>query len=322
MARHTLTLLGMLVLSGCAADKIHPLSLTGSDPRVLVNGRRGGACRPHEIYTGSPDADIGNYEHAGECPSEAAVFEKGNAMGLQDAVPIFTDGKHDVVPVPLSAPFQVLLNIFVLAPDLATNTIPGRIAKAGSDVTSSTQVFDDENMCGVTYAVAGQIHDATTVAIPSGLLTASCSGNVAPFKAHAAAVLAAAGQTAPSNAVNVFYTERDPGTRGETCADGNSAVIIIGRWNAAETLAHELGHALSLCHPNDPGCYNSSPALSDQDLMNSPSAEAAKLTTAQCFRVNVNSNSVLNQLSIRTGATRRCADSDATLTCPPLSLNK
>ena len=323
MKRHAVVVIAAIALSGCAADKIHPMTLAGGNPTMLVNGRRGGSCQPHAIYSGSPDAKVGNYMAASGCESEAAVFSQGMAMGLQDSVSIFTDGKHDVVDVPISPAHEVRLNIFVMAPDLKVGTIAARQARAGSDATSATQIWDTENTCGVTYLAVGAIYDATIVGFPQALLTASCLGNVAPFKSHAAAVLTALGQTSPSKVINVFYTERDPDTRGETCADGNSAVIIISKWNGAgETLAHELGHALSLCHPNDPGCYNSSPALPDENLMNSPSAQAAQLTTAQCFRANVNSKSVLNQLSIRTGATRQCAGTDSTFTCPPLSMHK
>ena len=218
---------------------------------------------------------------------------------------------------------EVRLNISVMATDLTVGTIAARQARLVSTRRPRRRSGTPRTRAELTNLAVGTIYNATIVSFPQALLTASCAGNVAPFKSHAAGVLTALGQTSPSKVINVFYTERDPATRGETCADGNSAVIIIGKWNAAgETLAHELGHALSLCHPNDPGCYNSSPALPDENLMNSPSAQAAQLTTAQCFRANVNSKSVLNQLSIRTGATRQCAGTDSTLTCPPLSMHK
>jgi hypothetical protein len=323
MKCHAVVVLAAIALSGCATDTIHPMSLVGADPTMLVNGWRGGSCQPHKIYSGSPDAKVDNYGAARGCPSEVAVFAQGNAMGLEDAVSIFTD-KSDVVDVPLSPPNSVPVNIFVM-PD-PWGTVAAREARAGSDVTFATQAWDDENMCGITYSAVGTIYDATVVPIPVGLPDASCEGNVAPFKALAASVLAKLGRTPPSSVVNVFYTVRDPDIQGETCSDGLSAVIIISSWEGPETLAHELGHALSLCHPNDPTCYSGSPAIPADNLMNSPSAQATKLTTAQCFRANVNENSVLNQLSIRTGATRCCADaaSDAAspLICPPLWMHK
>ena len=143
MKRHAVIVIAAIALSGCAADKIHPMTLVGADPTMLVNGRRGGSCQPHaRIYSGSPDAKVGNYKAAGGCESEAAVFSQGKAMGLQDSVSIFTDGKHDVVDVPISPALEVRLNIFVMATDLTVGTIAARQAKARSDATSATQIWD------------------------------------------------------------------------------------------------------------------------------------------------------------------------------------
>ena len=325
MRHQALALLGLLTLSACA-DTIHPISVVGANPTMLVNGRLDGACQKYQVFSGSPDAGVGNFEQAGTCVSEAAVFAQGNAMGLQDAVALFTDKKGDRVDVQMAAPYKVPLNIFVMVPDVDSGSVADRLQTAASDITFASQLYDDDNQCGLKYLLLGQVHDATQLQGPlnTNLLTESCKAHpefIADFNKVANEVLGTtdSGQTA----VNVFYIELSQNLLGETCPNGNSDVIVIGQFGGAEKLAHELGHALSLCHPNDPTCYSGDVTKMPQDtLMRSPSSSATKLTAGQCFRTNINSNSVLNQLSIWPGLKRLCPDSDDSFTCPPLWIHK
>ena len=128
MKRAAVVALYMLALSGCA-DFIRPLSKAGMDaPTALVNGRLHGDCQPHKPWSGSSGSDVkvDNFGQANGCPSEAAVFARDNAMGLKDAVALFTDSKNDLVDVPMIRPYPVPLNIFVMAGDLMTGSVPQR----------------------------------------------------------------------------------------------------------------------------------------------------------------------------------------------------
>ncbi len=72
----------------------------------------------------------------------------------------------------------------------------------------------------------------------------------------------------------------------------------MNAWSDSETLAHELG-------PRDvaPAHTNTVPNIPADDLMMSPTASPGTLTVGQCFRANVNTNSVLNSLPVRSGPT-------------------
>jgi len=306
------------------------MSVASAYPTMLVNGQRHGECQPHKVFSGSPDAGVGNFQQAGSCSSEAAVFAQGNAMGLRNAVALFTDKKGDQVDVQMVEPYKVPLNIFVMVPD-DSGSVAARMEQAASDVTSASQLYDDDNQCGLKYLLLGQVHNATNLQlqppVPINLLTQGCKAHpefIADFNRVADAVLGSTG--AGQTAVNVFYIELDQGNLGETCPNGNSDVIVIGQFGGAEKLAHELGHALSLCHPNDPTCYTGDLTKMPQDtLMRSPSSGATKLTVGQCFRTNINCNSVLSQLSIRPDARScpdSCSDSADSKTCPPLWIRK
>ncbi len=283
--------------------------MRGSDVATTVSTGRRGGCEPYAVYAGSPTLWVNNYQAANGCPSEFAVFAKANAMRLQDTTAVWTDGWFDSAPVTMQDPYSVPLNIFVMSGD-ANYNVANRIARAKDDVAAAVQLWDD-NQCGVTYNTT-YLGDATRSRFTADLLTATCDDNdatVAAFKAIDPAHTAVKG-------VNVFYIEGQSGLEGKTCMDGTSAIILITLWSGNETLAHELGHALSLQHAN--GVTN----MPADDLMNSPSPYPAEMTVGQCFRANVNDVSRLNTMTIRTEPTRSCPDSVTSATCPALTTHK
>jgi hypothetical protein len=309
MTPHTLpryaSLFFAVIASGCSpsTDTVDMSTMQGNDSAtVVLNGRRAD-CTPYEVTHGSPQAQVDNFLASRSCPSEVAVFAKGNAMGLRDTADTWTDNAGDVASVPMRGVHVLPLNILILSGDLANRSPAGRATEAQGNVTSATQLWDD-NQCGISFS-ANYKDETQTRYDPRLLETTDCARDAAALKAIDPAFTASSG-------VNVFYYEGVVGTQGLTCADGNSAIILVSKWSGDSTLAHELGHALTLQHTNG---MTDMPA---DDLMMSPTSYPASLTAGQCFRSNVETQSTLNTLGIRTDPTRACA----TANCPPLSIHK
>jgi hypothetical protein len=282
-------------------------SKSGADIATMVlNGRRAD-CVPYEVAHGASDAWIANLLSAGDCQSEVAVFAQSNAMSLVNTVGKWTDKQGDSLNVLMRSPYVVPVNIFVMSGDMDTHNVIVRQNEATADVSRSSTMYDNEQ-CGIQFST-GVIEDATRMFNDPNLLTAQCDGNVDKFRAIE-------GDKAAPRGVNVFYFIGQHDLLGQTCSDGTSAVILISQWSGSETLAHELGHALSLLHTNHVT------GMPEDNLMMSPTSYPATLTTGQCFRANVNQISVLNSLSIRTEPTRSCPDLSTNSQCPSLTIHK
>jgi hypothetical protein len=296
-------------------DVIEMSSMRGTDLATVVSTGRRGGCDPYVVSVGSPTQWVANYGSATGCPSELAVFAAANAMRLQSTAAVWTNQPFDVASVAMQDPYVVPLNVFVLSGDALNYDVNVRIARAKDDVAAAKQLWDG-NQCGITYAPT-YIDASHSNNITHDLLTASCGVGdyLSQFKA-----------VDPRTAVkglNVFYIDGDPGVQGEHCLDGSSAVILITLWSGNDTLAHEIGHVLSLQHTNDPVTGLTTIAgMPNDDLMNSPSPYPAELTVGQCFRANVNDVSRLNTLPIRTEPTRSCPDNVTNISCPALTTHK
>src|SRR5207244_3660746 len=98
---------------------------------------------------------------------------------------------------------------------------------------------------------------------------------------------------------------------GRWCsADPN--IVLMGEFYD-QTLAHELGHALSLNHVDG--------ILPNSNLMFSVPVARDSLTTGQGFRINMNPNSAINLNHNRSGTNRSCPDAVSDDMCPPLTLD-
>ncbi len=80
-----------------------------------------------------------------------------------------------------------------------------------------------------------------------------------------------------------------------------------------ETLAHEIGHTLDLDH------YGST--ANDNVMWKAGTQGRNIYTIGQVFRMNLNTNSGLNALNVRSGPTRNCAHGDVNDTCPDITLD-
>jgi hypothetical protein len=118
----------------------------------------------------------------------------------------------------------------------------------------------------------------------------------------------------------VYYTAYP--TTGESC-EGDRNVIFIGTIANIASLAHELGHALSLFGDTETwGHVNGVDGFTDENVMwGGGPATRDLFSLGQAFRFNVDIHSRLNVNGVRTGATRDCPAKSATVDCPALGLD-
>jgi hypothetical protein len=168
------------------------------------------------------------------------------------------------------------------------------------EVNRASQLFDTEK-CGMEFTVA--VNPRTT-GFGSDLIDAGCE-RLADFKQ--------VGEEAGK--INVYYIRSVNGNQGQRCLDGNSDVLLIGAaGNDSETLAHELGHALSLGHWND------TQGFAGDNLMLSPGSNRDSISIGQCFRANINVDSVFQRSGISKWASRTCPDAATNSSCPSLAV--
>jgi hypothetical protein len=281
--------------------------VAGSMPAtVVVDGRRS-SCFEDEKANG-PTASFWNVRSRQTCHSEIIAFAEGNAMNVQTDVGGWTDSPGDLLPVTMAPELVVPINLFIMSGDFDTHDEATREAQAKNDVVRATQIYSGGE-CGMGFSV-GLVRDERSANFGADLLTAECTGNVARFNAIDPPLTSKPG-------VKVFYVDGPGGLQGQACADGQTAVIIITVSSTNETLAHELGHAFSLHHANDPSLV-----MPADNLMMSPASNPGALTLGQCYRANINQESVVNKSGVRTGLTRSCPDGAGGSECLALSLSK
>ena len=299
-----LLLLAGLACGVCAAcggggpeppDTINLGAASGSSAAtVLLDGRRA-SCVDDELKTGSGTLSVDNVMTPGTCSSEVAVFAEGHSMQLLAPVSSWTDSGGDVVNVAMNGLAKVPLAVWIMFPG------PTREAEVALEVNRAAELFDTQR-CGAEFNAT--VTDVSQSTFDIELLDTTCTRSADLKKVGF-----------QSGKVNVYYLRTVDGNQGQRCEDGSSDLLLVGAMiNDGETLAHELGHALSLGHWND-----TQPATGS-NLMLSPASGRNSLTLGQCFRTNVNAGSLLNRSGIRTGPTRSCPDGSQNSSCPSLAL--
>jgi len=271
---------------------------------AVVEGRRSSNCFGYQLRKGAA-ARFWNVTTPQGCANEVLAFANGNAMALRIDPP-WTDSWGDTIPITMEPQPTVIINAFIMTADWRTESISVRIDKAKDDITRAVQIYGD-SQCGITFA-AGLIKDVHTNNFSSNLAFGGCSGSVAALNGVDGAT--------SQRGIKVFYNDGPSGLAGETCADGNTAVIVMTQSATNETLAHELGHAFSL------GDSNGAAGIDSTNLMLSPAPDPAALTLGQCFRTNINTTSVLNLDAYRSGTMRTCPDYADSPTCLKLGFPK
>ena len=291
-------------LSGCACsgggrngDQIRLCGKTGnSSAAILISGFRTSTNCFDETGRTAETHVLTNVEAPHDCPSTLAVLAQDNAFKFQEQT-AWTDADVDVVEVKMSRLERMFLDVWILGGDPDDAKI---------EVTQAS-VFYNGMQCGVDLNPA-RVRDKRTANGVSNLAKAGCS-DLAKLK----------GIGFTDKHLNVYYVEEinEPaGARGVWCP-GPPPMILIKAHSAVETLAHEIGHALTLADAN-PG-----DGLPADNLMNSGGDERSTITTGQCFRANLNKDSGICKMgtSKLPELNVPCLEKNANKTCPALAFD-
>ncbi|MDJ0703784.1 MAG: hypothetical protein QNJ46_10935 [Leptolyngbyaceae cyanobacterium MO_188.B28] len=117
--------------------------------------------------------------------------------------------------------------------------------------------------------------------------------------------------------VNIYWINTVEGSTTTGWSDFGGR-IVMGRNTGDELLSHELGHAVSLFHPDS--CGDTNPNFDTTNVMWPCSSIREFLTEGQIFRSHFNSASSINDLyNARTGEpTVSCSGAANTAECPAL----
>lgn len=287
-------------------DKIKLLDNAGNDISFIVSdGRRSGTatCIDDQLANSAATASVGgNMLVKNTCHDDIVVFSLDDAMGLNEA-PNWTNTNGETRNVTLGTPYVMTLNIYIMNGIFNTTR-----TRAQNDVARANQLYNSSR-CGIQFE-ANYIN-ATADPEAAGLLNEDCGSSDA-FRTNI-------GFT--NNTLNIYYNG-DPGARGWECGGPPTNIILVASYATNETLAHEIGHALTLNHTNAlnndgiPG--NDFPAT---NVMFGGGINRDSFTEGQCFRCNILANSSLNAYGVRTGPTRTCNDAARTGECLPHELD-
>jgi len=282
---------------------------TGEVPAaVLMDAAHvGTACVTDMVVAVTEEGPIGdNLTDRTPCPNESAVFSASQAPVLRLApnqVP-WTDNAGDVLQQPTAALVQLSVYVWTAVPVDQASEVSN---DADKDIDLANRLFS-ENRVGITIVrqvvTASQL-DETTVDIAD----LYCSDAETLFNRDFDGMSVSA-------AVHVIYVTAIEGEdRGFTClrddaarADGLMFIAVEGR--AATTLAHEVGHLLSLLLPPAyQGHTNMLHGFDQQNLMwgriSLDIAEARDhFSIGQVYRMHFDDNSFLNYRGVRSGGTR------------------
>lgn len=338
----------LVKLGFCEAESKHPqdqLTLKNHsgtpNPTVLLNGHRSNGCIDSnrraavETHTGNSTILLGNMLSNDSCDSEVSIFLEDRAMHLKvidSNLPTWTNDPTDIVPVDMQPPpIRVPVNLWVLWPDEGFGD-----PQQGAEATKNAAMTDLHE----ANTLYGNTQSGIQFFMPSGLpevrideefWSATCADVESQTLTQVGYV--------PSQ-LNVYYVGRPPQTEskqatGWHCVTENENVIIIrAAIKRRATLAHELGHALSLqSHAeNRVGEMdeNGNQVFDAKNIMwgtFNPSQidNRSKLTKGQSFRANVYEGSALYRMRMDPPLKpvkpavvpgRDCTESDKSAQCP------
>jgi hypothetical protein len=280
----------------------------GDEAVILFDGRRGGACENDTLLRGASAVDMASVEADGGCNAEVTVFSDDDATVFVNTVsPAWSNGFGDNVTVDLSDPlYEVPLTIWIVTSDATTQA--AYEARAAADVARARQLYNTLNTgIGFEYEPASDLEIVSDPGAVSTIVT-TANGVVSSGLCSTGAITGDA-SIHRSGRLNVYYATVS-GLNGFECDTGGVIVMFTTANN--ETLSHEVGHAFGLGH------YT---AGSDNIMWGVGILGRNNFTLGQAFRMNLNPGSALNVFGPRSEATRNCADSAISDTCPDITLD-
>ncbi|HVT60707.1 MAG TPA: hypothetical protein VHR45_20210 [Thermoanaerobaculia bacterium] len=286
-----LALTGLVVLAGCAVDKVAVSGGGGAEDGVLVNGTASGTAHIYDRFTG-PDGSaitVGSYDSP---PGEVIAYTQDHAPTINS--PVTWTAGSDSINFAYDPTFRVKFKIWVVQGPFADGQ-----TKAINACIRTSQIWHDERQ-GTGFS-AFDISDATASTNAANYTAFDCS--------KAAAMKTDVGFD--TGAVNVYWVNTVDFGQGAATSNGvwcgGDRVVAMG-WSVLDHLfSHEIGHSFSLEHVNSLTTF-----FDTTNVMHNASNDRRFLTEGQTFRAVVNSGSVVNSLGGRGGPQRNCTNSTST----------
>ncbi len=286
-------------------------NISNDNAVVLLDGKQPLGCMNDGPYRGSTMVDVDNVLPSNDCSSEIVVMSDDNALEIISPVSLWTEAAGDQLTVDLKNPLSLPLRIWSVHGDHQSVQ-----QKSEADLAWANVAFGDSH-AGIIFPP--EFTDKT--------------GEADPAKSYAYCylhmdIIQDIGYE-PSK-LNVYYVDRvlekGPTSVGAWCGTfGMGGIILIENTAPISTLAHELGHALSLQHVDavDLDADGNADFEMWTNVMSTGSDPAITptFTEGQAFRVNVNEISFLNAIGVRSGVTRNCAEGNYNRMCPAVTLD-
>jgi hypothetical protein len=253
-------------------DHILLSNTSASENGILVSGQANPAWNYHAEVSSTASFLLGPLSLS-NANNEVVAFTNHRAVAIAPQVP-WTTGV-DTVKVPLTGPIAIDVTVWILYDPHHTQANRVMVMKL-----AAISIWEQERV-GVTFG-AFDIKDVTSHSLASAdRKFANCFSQTNFQKDF----------PPDSGRVNVYMLEtvEQSAGQGESCGFG-TGFIVMGKNPVDELLAHEIGHNLSLEHPDG------LPTFDDTNVMYSASNNRQYFTEGQLFRAHMTSYSVLNNI--------------------------